>query len=405
MSKKEKCCKKKKSPAKIAIIVLSCLLAVSVLCTYVFADFLAFKQGEGSGELWLSSMEYTRDYSKTLYKEHDKDFVILNFTDTQITFPMSMWKTGLIYKTMKAAVDEAKPDLITLTGDQAWGLMTRQCYKKIANTLDSFGIPWAFVYGNHDREGNGDLDCLAEIAQESKYCLFEKGPRNVTGVGNYSINIVDKETNEIVHTVIMMDSGDSGYDYANNYEDEFLKVELTKDYGPYYDERDAKTGISTIGRSYSAIMPSQIDWYEWLLEGIQEENNGVMPESTCFFHIPLMEYNYAYLDWVASGFDPAIGTGRVHETSGSAKISTGFFEKIKEVGSTKTVVCGHDHINDSAIYYEGVLLAYGVKTGKECYWENDGSMNGGTQITIGQNGKATLKQIYIPGVNTVFDFD
>ncbi len=266
------------------------------------------------------------------------------------------------------------------------------------------------------------------------------------GVGNCFINIVEKQPNgkdKIVHTLIMLDSGNSGYDYTEEqtYYDETPLTEedivtinvnasslsmskalkdCTMDFNgyPYLEEisKEDENGNQItprvkVGKSYSAIDYSQIAWYEWVLKGVEKTNidNGFtlnsMPESTCLFHIPLNEYYDAYKEWLTAIRDndvekvnlmQAEGRMRMLEGVASATINTGMFAKMKALGSTKNVIVGHDHINDFSLVYQGIRLTYGVKTGNKCYWTEDGSMNGGTKLTISAGGKATtLKQVYV----------
>ncbi len=427
--------KKKITSAVVAFVVCLCIVA-AIVTPVVFC----FKQGETSEEFWSENDVFTEDYAaKTLYIGN-KDFVILNFTDIQIDLPSDMNKTGEIYKTMKKAIDQAKPSLITFSGDLAWFPVTCECYEKIAKTMDSFKIPWAVSFGNHDHQGNGDLNKLGEIIQKSKYGIFEKGPRNIAGVGNYCINI--KKDDKIVHTVFMMDSGDSGYhvdedvidyDYITEEQVKSISTNIVKEYAPdctmdfseypYLDEIEeieqddetTKEGVK-VNTSYATLDYTQIAWYKWVLKGVQKLNmeanakltkEEAMPESTCVFHIPTMDFYFAYKQWVNAlvqedkttlAIMDAKSSGsrmRYNETSGCACRDTGFFAAVKEMGSTKNIICGHDHVNDFSLVYEGVRLTYGVKTGKECYWVEDGTMNGGTMLKIATDGSASLKQIYI----------
>ncbi len=439
--------KKRVGMAFLALFICMCIVA-AIVTPLEFC----FKEGETSEWMWSENQTFSTDYAAgKLYKEPGKDFVIVNFTDTQVYLPSDFDKIGKIYKTMKKVIDETHPDLITMSGDQAWFPPTRQSYAKMAKVMDSFGIPWTYAFGNHDHQGNANLDYLVEVTQNSKYCLIDKGPRNVTGVGNCFINIVERQPNgkeKIVHTVIMLDSGDSGYAYTDEqttYDtdpitpDDIKTIKVNASTGemktalgdcamdfdsyPYAgniieenkenkdDVRNKHVGSVKVGTSYAALDYSQIAWYEWVLLGNAKVNfeNGfildAMPESTCVFHIALNEFYTAYKEWLVAIKEnnvlkvnamQATGRMRMSETIGSGTLNTGMFAKMVELGSTKNVIIGHDHINDYSLVYQGIRLTYGVKTGDKCYWTEDGTMNGGTKLTIGENGKSTeLKQIYI----------
>ena len=97
---------------------------------------------------WSVTDEFTADYCAEIEKNPDEDFVILNLADVQL-------KDDLVYETpgektaemIDRLIRETNPDLITLTGDNAWGTIA---YIKLIHQLDSYGIPWAPVMGNHD---------------------------------------------------------------------------------------------------------------------------------------------------------------------------------------------------------------------------------------------------------------
>ena len=59
----------------------------------------------------------------------------------------------------------------------------------------------------------------------------------------------------------------------------------------------------------------------------------------------------------------------------------------KSVG-TKGFFAGHEHKNDACIHYDGVVLAYGVKTGAATYYRDEAI--GGTLIEITSNGAFTV---------------
>lgn len=140
-----------------------------------------------------------------LEKSCGKDFTVLNLTDPQLTD--EEWQSGgncrYLIHTVQELVHRVRPDLITVSGDLAWA-SEDAAYDHLANFLDSFGIPWAPVWGNHDNQ-NGDeyIDSVADRYLTHPLCLYEKGPRSL-GNGNYVIAI--KEDIQTVSAIIMMDS-------------------------------------------------------------------------------------------------------------------------------------------------------------------------------------------------------
>ena len=59
-------------------------------------------------------------------------------------------------------------------------------------------------------------------------------------------------------------------------------------------------------------------------------------------------------------------------------------EKLKEIPSLKHIICGHEHLKDFSILYNGVRLTYTLKVGEASGYRKE--FNGGTVITIGDEG-------------------
>ncbi len=318
-------------------------------------------------EKWNENQKFERSYAAELKKEKGKDFVILNLTDVQLSDNEAYGKYGEMAKAViDELVEETQPDLITITGDNGGGCYS---YVSLSKWLDSYNIPWALVMGNHDGSGVPNETWCARAVACSKNGLFKMGPKNM-GYGNYIINIT--EDDKIIHTLFMMDTH-SGADPDG--------INATPD---------------NVG--YDHFWEPQLAWYKWAVNGISEINGGVV-ESTVFMHIPVYEYRLAWAshyDTDTNSYKPEYAEddfGVNHEGICSPEKSNGFFDLCKELGSTKNMVCGHDHVNCSSILYEGIRLSYGVKTGAGCYWEPE--MSGGTTITIGDNGSATVQHHFI----------
>ena len=65
-------------------------------------------------------------------------------------------------------------------------------FELFCDFMDSFGIPWAPVYGNHDNESRKGIDWQNARFEAAPYCLFKKG--STTGNGNYSVLITRNGT-------------------------------------------------------------------------------------------------------------------------------------------------------------------------------------------------------------------
>lgn len=367
-------------------IAVSAILA-AVLIVGVVLGILWFPvKGETTNEFWLSTQPYRLEDTVILQKEPGKDFKILNLADVQYSDTLDIGKRAYTEETIRKLIEQTQPDLITMTGDQTWTAMQKQSAKHLAAFMDSFKIPWAPVFGNHDGEGNADKNWLADQYMSSEYCLFKKGPNNIGGVGNYIINIM--EGDKIIQSLIMMDSG-QGRSYPED-PDQTNPIYMYADEldgGEYVLNADGTRKQAQVGTDYEFISETQVQWYKWAINGATAANGGETPESIVFFHIALPEYYYAYLQWKESGYDASMGFGEKREQVCCPKVNTGLFAAMQELGSTKNVVVGHDHINTYSVLYEGIRLTYGLKTGDRCYRDED--LNGGTLLTISQDGVQT----------------
>ncbi len=313
-------------------------------------------------------------------KQSGKDFKILQLTDIQIIDVMQQPYEGRLsagdvakwpdrdtcaFNLVKELVFAENPDYIVLTGDNVYGQFDGDGSNFIAlvELMDSFGIPWSFVNGNHDGEmivnyAGVDYECgkgmkwQAEyVKQNTQNCLYELGAESM-GSGNYTVNLT--ENGEIIYSFVMMDT--HGCD---------MSVGVTQE---------------------------QIDWYESEIRkaskiryGKGDLTNGVIP-SFMFFHHPLRQHYLAMLKYNTTdrGFVSIDGklleNGDFGANMGAVSYfqSNSLWDKIKELNSTTGVFVGHNHTNNSSIMYEGVRLTFGTKTGTYDSWYQQG----GTRITI-----------------------
>lgn len=336
--------KKKSKKKAIIVIILAILVIASIVATWILLP----RTGTRKVEIWSPDSTLT---AQNIEKKSGEDFKILQLTDTQLWTKSDDNKATL--EIIKKTIKEVKPDFVIHTGDNVSGLLSDLLLKDLIKTMDETGVPWASVYGNHDGEGRADLNWQDEKYMNSPKCMYMPGPSNISGNGNYVINVT--ENGKAIQSMIFMDShakraydnDESGYDYIN------------------YD---------------------QIMWYEWVINQSTKQNDGKVLPSMLFFHIPLPEFETALAPHMKADEYTLIpeneGFGMMGEKVSAPKINSGLFNKVKELGSTKEIFVGHDHSNSATITYEGVRLSYGVKTGPSPEPWNDAVEYGGKLITI-----------------------
>ncbi len=316
-----------------------------------------------------------------LKKEPGKDFILLNLSDPQLGD--GEWADGhpnrrILEKTVEELVRRVSPDLITVSGDLAWA-GNDLAYDMLAALLDSTGIPWAPMWGNHDNQGGADyIESVVKRYLTHPLCLYERGPAGL-GNGNFVIRI--EENGVPAAGILIMDSHDRA---------------------PYVNEKGEESS------EWAKILPEQIVWYREQIAALAADG---CRETALFMHIPIYAYREAHAAAEKPGIDPKSVTpamadtpdvwnpgyessfGVRHEGICSYPADEGMFDAILELGSTKTLVAGHDHVNNTVIPYRGVTFVYSLKAGPGCYWEP--TLNGGTVLRIGGDGVKSVEHEYV----------
>lgn len=310
--------------------------------------------GAVSDETWSEALPYRMEDHGMIRKDPDRDFVIMNIADLHLSDYTQDAVTNIRnFANIRRMVGKLQPDLITLTGDLVWKESTVYSIHRLTEFMDSLQIPWAPVFGNHEHEGNCDLNYLADVMTESSYCLLQKGDPAL-GVGNYVVNICQEEA--LLHTVILMDTHNDGQIYED-----------------------------------------QLAWFRWAAGGA-----GV--PSTVIAHIPIAQYQYiadTLWDWETGTWKPgteAIGAVREdpcpYEDETGA-IDCGLFQAMQAQG-TQNMLCGHDHVNTFSLQWEGVRLSYGLRLGYGAYFDGeDRDCQGVTTITIDSTGDSRVAHHYL----------
>lgn len=313
----------------------------------------------------------------SLQKLPERDFVVLNISDPQLSskewLPGSAYRRILLY-TLEELVGRVQPDLITITGDLSWAGHDK-AYDALASYLDSFGIPWAPVWGNHDNQkGDAYIRQVAERYMKHPYCKFAAGAPAL-GCGNYVITIDEGEKK--VAALFMMDTHDS-------------------EPRPTPEKPDAKC--------WSKLKPPQLEWYR---QQANELKSLGYSNSAMFMHIPIFGYRQAFeaafqqgvdfkkLSYEESknskywkpGYEKAFGCR--HEGICSFPEDEGALDVLLAEKFTSHLIAGHDHVNNFMIPYKGIQFIYSMKAGAGCYWESH--LNGGTVLQIDSDGSMTAR--------------
>lgn len=307
--------------------------------------------GTASGEFWSPNQTFQLEDIPAI-ELGNKDFKILVITDIHLknhaTFAAFLgvnyvldWAGSIALNRM---VEEVQPDLMLVLGDTTLTARNDIEYERFVRQMDRYEVPWACVFGNHDDEGRTDKAKLVDILLTSKNGLFEYGPSDLHGAGNYVIRLTrDGKTEQ---ALFLMDSGSS------------------------LEFPEQKDGINA----------KQVSWYQWNMEGFKAKE-GNYPKNMAFFHIPLPVY--ADLNSFTQG-------ERAEDTC-PGNTDGGLVSAMQRLNGTH-LFAAHDHNNNFIAEKDGLKICYAMKSSYNCYFKF--GMTGGTLLTVHPDRQVTEELIY-----------
>lgn len=259
---------------------------------------------------------------------------------------------------LKAAIEQEKPDLIVLTGDNIGGyscktkLEAKTAIRAYMSVFESYGIPLAAVYGNHDDDGT-PLTKMEQMEIYESYSCFigcagvvadkTVGNNYTINVGTYNIPVyASKDSSDVAYNIWCFDSGN-------------------------YNPDDSYGG-------YGYVLPEQIAWYRETSEALKAANGGEPVPSIAFQHIVPPQIVDALKEVDASTPGAVSFAGSYYTlpddvdpetnwlTEAPCPPNTGFregyaqVEAMLEEGDVNAIFFGHDHINAYVVDYKGIDL-------------------------------------------------
>ncbi len=381
---------KSKKVKKVLLIIIAVVMIISIIIAV--ANFLSLQnlleKGNSYNKVEIENqLVPEKDENGYWYFTTDGDFKVMHITDIHIG-------GGFLSKTVDekalnavaTMVTKEKPDLVIATGDISFPVPytagTFNNYsgaKAFANLMESLGVYWDVTFGNHDAEAYSyfDREAVAEFYEdeEYKYCLFQSGPEDVDGYGNHVIEVKNSE-GIITQAMVLIDS------------QAYVKDNI----------------IESIKGTYDNIHPNQVEWYESEIKRMNAENEKINQDTTpvkslAFFHIPLVEMDNAWNEFRENGYKDTdnfkYSEGIIAETGRQVCCGYGeddLFEKMLELGSTKAMFNGHDHVNNTTFEYKGIIFSYGYSIDYFAYSGIDklGSQRGCSMITCKPDSTFTI---------------
>lgn len=278
----------------------------------------------------------------------DGKFKIVQFTD--VHYIHNNPKSAISIERINEVLDAEKPDLVLFTGDVIYGKPAEEGMRTILNLAAKRQIPFGMTFGNHDNEQGLTRTQLFDIIRTIPYNLTDS-VKGVSGASNYILPIKSSNGNKDAVVLYCMDS----HSYSQ---------------------------IEGIG-GYDYIKFDQVQWYRDNSAKFTKQNGGTPVPSLAFFHIALPEYNQAASD------ETAILVGTRKEKACAPQLNSGLFASMKEMGDVQGVFVGHDHDDDYAVYWKGILLTYGRYTGGDTVYNNLTNGARVIEMTEGENGFKT----------------
>lgn len=275
-------------------------------------------------------------------------FKIVQFTD--IHYIANDTRSDIALKRMQEVLDAEKPDLVLFTGDLIYGKPAEQGIRTVLELVAAQKIPFSVTFGNHDDEQGLSREELLQIIQTIPGNLT-RTTEGISGVTNFTLPVKSSDGKKDAEILYVFDS----HSYSQ---------------------------IEGIG-GYAYIHFDQIQWYREQSRKYTEGHGGSPLPSLAFFHIPLPEYNQAATDENAALF------GSRKEKACAPLLNSGLFTAIKERKDVEGIFVGHDHDNDYAVMWQGVLLAYGRYTGGNTVYNNLPNGARVIELTEGEKGFRT----------------
>ncbi len=306
------------------------IISTAVLCALVIS-LLA-----GCTKETVSYRDHLNDYVKTL--DYRDGFTILQLTDIHWNGGTQIGDDGYgseryLQKVIEEAVAHAgKIDLIEITGDTFMN-SNKAAVTSFIDFMARIAIPYAIIWGNHDRQSTYNPNWISERFLEAPYSLYtEIDNDDVHERSNYVINLLNSDGS----TAWQITNLDSGASYREGAAD----INLAEDY-----LRD--------------------DQFEWMTA--EHDAVGKDVPVICYYHIAQADFDLAW-DAIAAGATGYKSKFFNLEGFAPSKYAPDT-EDICLKNNVKAVFIGHDHADDWTFTTPSdVTYGMGVKSGTELYY-------------------------------------
>ena len=300
-----------------------------------------------------------------------------------------------LIRDLEALLDKAQPDLLFVLGDIAWNdaLASPDTLKEfltaVFEPVEKRGIPWAQAYGNHDNAVvQTDFD-QQSIYESFAHNVSKRGPDDIHGIGNYVLPVLAENSDDIVYNIWALDSHDSLWDFMREFK--------LGDVESKWDRQCVHpTCLHDWGSTYDTLNFDQLMWYYTSSKELEKHAGHRIP-GLMGMHIAPQEYCIAYKNTAETYYE---GTRR--ENVGCSPVNSGLFNCILDRGDVKTLVAGHDHINDFTGKWLGITMTYDAGLNYDGYCADD--LRGGRMFEISEENPDEVITYMLRSKDVVSDY-
>ena len=243
------------------------------------------------------------------------------------------------FRYLRELIPSVSPDLILISGDLVYGEFDDKgtSFLALIRFLDSFGIPWAPVFGNHDNDCAMGADWQCAQLTASRYCRFLPG--KLSGKGNFTVGL--RQGGKLIRVFFLLDSNGAirgtpgcAFGFAQDQIDWYTTAAKA------ISAADRSTGLSFVFHVQPAVFALAFAKY-----GFTNHGTALSPISIDD-HPLAVPCDFGYL-----GAD----------LKNSWDLDFRIWNSLKVLG-VDSIFVGHEHCNSASVVYEGIRCQYGQKS-------------------------------------------
>lgn len=281
----------------------------------------------------------------TLQFDENGKFKIMVIADPQDGHPTKVSMLNFISE----ALDAEQPDIVVFLGDNVCKDSENiESYEELLTPLVERGVPFTFVYGNHDDESAPNLskEDILSIYQQFPGCLAYDADPDLHGCATHNLPILSSDGSKVAFNMWMFDSGD------------------------YVNDENGKHKVNGI-TYYDCVREDQIEWYKNVSAELESENGSLVPSlvfqhiitqeamQNIFFDTPVkgntsLTYNFSNGKYSSIFPNVANIDGIMMERPCPSFDNDGEWDALVERGDVMAVFTGHDHINNFTTTVAGI---------------------------------------------------